>query len=49
MKDQFKGFYSLDEDEYIELWNNATFILDTNVLLNLYRYREDTTEQLIKV
>ena len=49
MKEQFKGFYSLNDDEYRELWKNATFILDTNVLLNLYRYREDTTEQLIKV
>lgn len=49
MKEQFKGFYSLSDDDYDELWKNATFILDTNVLLNLYRYREDTTKQLINV
>lgn len=49
MKEQFKGFYSLSDDDYGELWRNATFILDTNVLLNLYRYREDTTKQLIDV
>jgi hypothetical protein len=49
MKNEFKGFYSLQEKEFKHLWENACFVFDTNVLLNLYRYQESTTEQLIKV
>jgi hypothetical protein len=49
MKDEFKGFYKLDEAEFKCLWENAVFVFDTNVLLNLYRYQESTTGQLIKV
>lgn len=49
MKNDFKGFYSLQEEEFKHLWKNAIFVFDTNVLLNLYRYQESTTEQLIKV
>ena len=49
MKNKFKGFYSLQEEQFKHLWKNAVFVFDTNVLLNLYRYQESTTEQLIKV
>jgi uncharacterized protein YaaQ len=49
MKNEFKGFYNLKESEFEYLWKNAVFVFDTNVLLNLYRYQESTTEQLIKV
>ena len=49
MKNEFRGFYSLKENEFKHLWENACFVFDTNVLLNLYRYQESTTEQLIKV
>lgn len=49
MKNEFRGFYSLEESELKKLWENACFVFDTNVLLNLYRYHENTTEQLIGV
>lgn len=49
MKDIFKGFYKLNENEYSILWENGIFVFDTNVLLNLYRYQIDTTNSLIKV
>lgn len=49
MKNEFKGFYSLQDTDFKHLWKNATFVFDANVLLNLYRYQESTTEQLIKV
>ncbi|MDC5679235.1 PIN-like domain-containing protein, partial [Acinetobacter baumannii] len=49
MKEQFKGFYNLEEKEFEELWNNGIFIFDTNVLLNLYRYQYDTRDALLKV
>lgn len=49
MKDEFKGFYSLNESERRVLWDKAVFVFDANVLLNLYRYQESTTEQLLFV
>lgn len=49
MKEQFKGYYNLEEKEFEELWNNGIFIFDTNVLLNLYRYQYDTRDALLKV
>ncbi|WP_017389301.1 PIN-like domain-containing protein [Acinetobacter calcoaceticus] len=49
MKEQFKGYYNLEEKEFEELWNNGIFIFDTNVLLNLYRYQHDTRDALLKV
>jgi hypothetical protein len=39
MKDIFRGYYKLDDDEFKQLWKKAVFIFDTNVLLNLYRYQ----------
>lgn len=49
MKNTFKGFYQLDEDEFSQIWEKATFVFDANVLLNLYRYQEDTVKELLKV
>lgn len=49
MKDEFIGFYKLTEPEYKILWENATFVFDANVLLNLYRYRKETSDELIGV
>jgi hypothetical protein len=37
MKDSFFGYYPPTEAEYQRLWREATIVLDTNVLLNLYR------------
>lgn len=49
MKDIFKGYYNLGEHGFRELWKRATFIFDTNVLLNLYRYQSSTKNALITV
>ena len=49
MKNIFKGYYQLDKDEFKSLWENALFIFDTNVLLNLYRYQSSTRDALLKV
>jgi|TARA_R110000796_G_scaffold41132_5_gene101742 hypothetical protein len=40
MKDNFKGFYSIDESTLEKLWKDekTLFVLDANVLLNLYGY-----------
>lgn len=49
MKNTFKGFYKPNRDEVTLLWRNAVFVFDANVLLNLYRYRQSTTEELLSV
>lgn len=49
MKEQFKGYYNLSNSEFEELWDNAIFIFDTNVLLNLYRYQSSTRDSLLSV
>jgi hypothetical protein len=38
MKSIFPGHYELAPNELRELWKEAVFVFDTNVLLNLYRY-----------
>lgn len=49
MKNIFKGYYKLDDEEFQSLWKNALFIFDTNVLLNLYRYQSSTRDELLQV
>jgi len=49
MKNLFPGYYRLSKDEFVELWDNCVFILDTNSLLNLYRYDEETRTDFIEV
>lgn len=49
MNSSFKGFYSLSIEEFSELWKDASFVLDTNVLLNLYRYQKATRDALLNV
>ena len=49
MKELFPGYYRPSEDEFSDLWKNCVFILDTNVLLNLYRYSEESRNDFIKV
>ena len=48
MKSQMIGFYRPSEDEFKEIWDKATFVLDANVLLNLYRYPALLNLRLIK-
>jgi hypothetical protein len=49
MKDLFPGYYRPSEENFSELWKNCVFILDTNVLLNLYRYSEESRNDFLKV
>jgi hypothetical protein len=41
MRDLFPGFYRPSEEEFHRVWQEGIFVLDTNVLLNLYRYPEE--------
>ena len=48
--EQFKGFIGYTEDEFKDLWEKATFVVDTNVLLNFYKYTsKDSTASLLAI
>jgi hypothetical protein len=47
MKDRMIGFYRPSEDEFRTIWKEATFVLDANVILNLYRYPTNAAQDLL--
>lgn len=49
MKDAFYQFANLDQTDTTRVWKKGTFVFDTNVLLNLYKYTESTRNQVINV
>lgn len=49
MRELFPGFYERIEDELSMLWQKATFVFDTNMLLNVYRYQEETRERFFEI
>lgn len=49
MKNSFFGYYHPREEELHELWETCLFVLDANVLLNLYRYSPGTSASLINI
>jgi len=49
MKDSFKEYYRPDDNEFEELWNNCEFVFDANVLLNVYRYSLETSDEFFKI
>lgn len=49
MKNTFLEFNALDKDEIKALWEGATFVFDTNVLLNLYRYSDETSQKFLQL
>jgi len=49
MKNLFPQFYKPTQQELEDLFKGCTFVIDTNVLLNLYRYPENAREDLLKI
>jgi hypothetical protein len=47
MKNTYFENNPLTEEELKKLWDSAIFVFDTNVLLNLYRYSDDTSENFL--
>lgn len=43
MREKFKGYYRPTEGEENSLWANAIVVMDTNVVLDLYKYHKKTT------
>ena len=49
MKSKFLGYFKLSENDINKLWDNALFTFDANILLNFYRYSDETREEFIKI
>lgn len=49
MKSKFPGYFKLTDDEINNLWGNALFVFDANILLNLYRYSDETRDDFFKI
>ena len=49
MRKQFAEYYALSDERIKEIWESSLIVFDTNVLLNLYRYTENTCKEFIDV
>lgn len=49
MKTIFHGYYQPTDQEFDELWQNGFFVLDANVLLNLYRYSPEVRKDFLNI
>jgi len=49
MKDLFFEYYPTPEDQINEIWETCLFSYDTNILLNFYRYTDQTRNKFIEV
>ena len=49
MKSSFYGYYRPDNDQLRYIWQNCLFVLDTSVLLNLYRYPEEARNEWFEI
>ena len=49
MRKQFAEYYELPKECINEIWDKSLIVFDTNVLLNLYRYNDETRNEFIKI
>src|SRR3954470_878554 len=49
MRSTFQEYYSLSNDDFKSIWSECLFVLDTNVLLRLFRYRQNTVDYVFEV
>lgn len=49
MKIFFSEYFKLTDKQIEEIWLNALYVFDANVLLRLYRFKQETTEDILKV
>lgn len=47
MKTKFFEQYSPGDEKIKDIWQNGIVVFDTNVLLNLYRYKKDTCDDIL--
>lgn len=49
MTEMFKGYLDYSEIEYKNIWENSIIVVDSNILLNFYRYSEETRNNIFKI
>lgn len=49
MKEEFFEYYPMTQKELSSFWENSLLVLDTNVLLNLYRYTESSRKDILGI
>ncbi len=49
MKNTFREYNPIDTELLADMWRDAIFIFDTNILLNLYRYSVNTSDEFIQI
>ncbi|HDR4453815.1 PIN-like domain-containing protein [Bacillus sp. FSL K6-1338] len=50
MLEQFKGIIGYTDEEFKELWEEAVFVIDTNILINFYKYTsKESTQSLLDI
>jgi hypothetical protein len=47
LRNKFAGYHRPTKDEFDALWKQSTIVLDTNALLNLYRYSVDARNDFL--
>jgi predicted nucleic acid-binding protein len=45
MRDLFPGHYQPTPEDFERIWTEGLFVFDTNVLLDIFRYSQETAEQ----
>jgi len=49
MTEMFKGYFNYSDKEYKRIWKNSLIVVDTNILLNFYRYSDDTRKEFLGI
>ena len=49
MRTGFEGYFRPSEDEFAELWEHGLIVLDTNVLLDLYRLPTTASSNILSI
>lgn len=49
MRNTFPGYHKKTDKEIKDIWKNGLIFFDTNVLLNLYRYSDETRNTLLEL
>ena len=47
MKETFKWYFPPSKEQIKKIWKDGILTVDTNVLLDLYRYHQDTRQALL--
>lgn len=47
MKETFKWYFPPSKEQIKKIWDNGILTVDTNVLLDIYRYHQDTRQALL--